>query len=41
MKDGVSSYTNNEDGMKRTNIYNAWASYKAEDVCPTPDTAIN
>ena len=38
-KDGVSSYTNNEDGMKRTNIYNAWASYKAEDVCPTPDTA--
>ena len=39
MKDGVSSYTNNEDGMKRTNIYNAWASYKAEDVCPTPDTA--
>ena len=39
MKDGVSSYTNNEDGMKRTNIYNAWAFYKAEDVCPTPDTA--
>ena len=36
-----SSYTNNEDGGRRTNIYNAWAAFKPEngDISLDPDNA--
>lgn len=35
------SYTNNEDGGRRTNIYNAWAGFNAEngDISLDPDNA--
>lgn len=36
-----SSYTNNEDGGRRTNIYNAWAEFKPDqgDISLNPDNA--
>ena len=36
-----SSYTNNEDGGRRTNIYNAWANYNPEEghISLNPDNA--
>ncbi len=41
-KEGVTSYTNDEDGGKRTNIMNAWVSYdstKEDHIASDPATA--
>ncbi|MBQ8171901.1 MAG: NPXTG-anchored protein [Oscillospiraceae bacterium] len=42
IKDGATSYTNAEDGAKRSNVMNQWANYdatKADHLTLDPDTA--